>query len=159
LAEEQTKQENPIKPIEGSVTINGVDWNYEDIKRISGIQGTQKALASILNCVEGRITQLKNSDPKFAEALEIGAEYANSKVKHALFLNATKEKDTAAMRFWLTNRCKNEFAELSKQEINAKVSTIDELVNEMTNKYEAPIEKQAEKIAETLIETAQIAAT
>jgi hypothetical protein len=49
--------------------------------------------------------------------------------------------------------------QIEKKEINAKVSTIDELVNEMTNKYEAPIEKQAEKIAETLIETAQIAAT
>lgn len=141
------------------ITIKKVEWKYDDIKRIKGIQGTQEAVASILNISAPHLTQIKKADPKFAEALELGAEYANSQVKHALYKNATINMDVAAQRFWLTNRCKAEFAELSKQEINAKVNTIDELVNSMTNKYDVPVVEQADKIADKIIDTAQIAAT
>lgn len=131
--------QKPEELITGFITIKGREYPYEEIKRLYGILGTQNRLAAVLNCTHVYVSHLKEQDPKFRMAIELGKDYADGQVINALFENCVKYKDTSAIKFYLGNKCKDEFAERSKVDLNVK--SIDEVVNELSNSYAVPVEK------------------
>jgi hypothetical protein len=55
-----------------------------------------------------------------------------------LIENATKGKDSQAMKYWLNNRAKDEFAERTKAELDAKVSVIEQIVDDIDDTFDIP---------------------
>jgi len=138
-------QQIPSASIDGSITIKNKEYSYEDIKRLAGIMGKQGRLAGILNCSKQYISYLKDADPKFAQAIDEGKDKADGEVIFALHENAVRYKDTNAQKYYLNNHLKEEYADRSKQEIEAKISTLDKLVDTLENTYE-PIKESTEPI-------------
>jgi hypothetical protein len=133
----QNTTPEPIKTedlLSGIIILKGKEYTYQDIKRLAGIMGNQTRLAAVLNCTPQHITYLKENDQTFALAINTGKEWADGQVVNALFENAVKYKDTAAQKYYLNNKVKSEFADISKQEI--ALTNIDQVVKEITNQYE-----------------------
>ena len=106
---------------------------------------THRRLAAILNITEEHICRLQTSDPKFGLAISQGDDYVNGKIIDKLSSIAVDNGDLGAIKYWLNNRVLNEWADRSKQEIEAKISTLDKLVDTLENTYE-PIKESTEPI-------------
>jgi hypothetical protein len=54
------------------MTIKGVTYAYETIKRLYGALGTHERLGAMLNCTKGNIEYWRQNDPKFRLGMDLG---------------------------------------------------------------------------------------
>jgi hypothetical protein len=139
--EPQNTPQEQIKPddeLGGIIIIKRKEYTYEEIKRLAGVMGTQKRLAAVLDCAEQYISYLKARDAKFALACDLGKDFANGEVISSLYENCTKHKDTSAQKYWLSNNLRDEYADRSKLEVEAKVSVIEQIVDDIDDTFDIP---------------------
>lgn len=107
------------------------EWTYGEIEDLMVLAYTQKRLADFLNVDQDTISRHKERDPLFAEAIARGKRRITKPVTDALISIATNKGDLGAMKYLLNNMEPEEWAEKSKQEIEAKVTGLKSVLDDL----------------------------
>jgi len=111
---------------------------------MAGVMKTHKRLSVALGVTPETLSRLLKENPRLDVAVSLGDDLVNGKVIQTL-ADIAEKGDIGAIKYWLNNRVLNEWADRSKQEIEAKISTLDKLVDTLENTYE-PIKESTEPI-------------